>query len=51
MEITKENISKLIGKDVTGFVYLKDKKTGVTTIKVNPNIKEESIKIKIKTKN
>jgi hypothetical protein len=50
MEITKKNISKLIGKEVSGFVYTKDKKTGVTIIKVNPSIKEESIKIKLKIK-
>ena len=51
MEITKENITKLVGKKVSGFVYTKDKKTGVIIVKVNPSIKEESIKIKIKIKN
>ena len=51
MEITKENITKLIGKEVSGFVYTKDKKTGITINKVNPSKKEESIKIKIKIKN
>ena len=49
MEITKDNIKKLIGKEVHGYVFMHDKKTGTTTIKVNPHINEEAVKIKIKT--
>ena len=50
MEITKDNIKKLIGKEVHGYVFMHDKKSGATTIKVNPHIKEESVKILIKPK-
>ena len=49
MEITKDNIKKLIGKEVHGYVFIHDKKTGTTTVKVNPHINEEAVKIKIKT--
>ena len=48
MEITKENIAKLVGKEVHSYVFMQDKKSGATTIKVNPHIKEESVKILIK---
>jgi hypothetical protein len=50
MEITKENIAKLVGKKVHSYVFMQDKKSGTTTIKVNPHIKEESVKILIKPK-
>ena len=50
MEITKENITKLVGKEVHSYVFMHDKKSGATTIKVNPHIKEESVKILIKPK-
>ena len=50
MEVTKDNIKKLIGKEVQGYVFMHDKKTNTTTIKVNPHLKDESIKISIKPK-